>query len=245
MKDEEQPRLDRLLLLGHSEKDGPGGTLGTRGIELARSVGGSINGFRFTRLAGAPEGDMPDISLHCKFARVFYGPQVPVIQTAFSFCTGGLPRIPLPMPIVYGFGDEAMMAEIWTSKLQAAVASGLSTNYEAILQVHGAELAMTWGESCRMVLDEMFDAMRDRPSWVGLGVFNRIPIELAALACGARPSEKHLWTGLGLVEGILFYRNEEGVIAPAYRASIPKNAENTSHQIEVDGGGSVIIQDRP
>ena len=220
-------KIKVLHLRRHSIKDGPGQTIGVKGLELARGQGALVNlGFVQPKFPPASEPAGDEMALievqptQRRYGRLFCGPQVQNAQTALAFCQG-LGYVPTVMPVV-GLGDDAMLKIIATPEFKQAVAGGLSF-YAAIRQVHRNEDSMPWAELCRMALIAMFGDMAEGD--IGIGFFYGIPIELAAWACGAGEDTTESWTGLREMEGLVFVWDQQATEGPAVFGKIGNIAD--------------------
>ena len=200
--------MTTLILRRHSTKDGPQDTIGPKGLLLARR-----------------EGDNQDV-VDPEVDHIFHGPLVRTAQTALAFA-GQMGCKSVSYPVVDGLGSAAMFGDMVTDAFKAGVKSGKS-NFVALIETHGVERCQEWAvRACLPAVEGMFDILVDED--VGIGFFHSPTIELAAWAVAGCPDIKDFpaeYAQLGDLEGVTFYRDDEGAITLGDKISVePLSAE--------------------
>ena len=188
--------MKTLVLRKHSIQDGPNGSLGPKGLELARQQANLIS----DRGIG--------------FEMLFYAPFIGEMQTALIFCEG-LNYIPSTMPIVSGVGDVGLLKKIMTDDFRSAVANG-KPSFMAIMQIHGESNLQEWSEQAHESILAMFSQLEHGES--GIGFFPCPLIKLGGWSCGVKASIPN-WDKLGPMEGLVFSFETQRKILVNWKAS--------------------------
>lgn len=173
--------MKTLVLRKHSIQDGPNGSLGPKGLELAKREA--------ERLSDRGIG----------FEMLFYAPLIGEVQTALTFCEG-LNYVPPIMPIANGVGDVGLLKKIMTDDFRSAVANGIPS-FMAMMQIHGENNVHEWSEEAHQSILAIFNQLGHEET--GIGFFPGPLIKLAGWSCGVKASIPQ-WDKLGPMEGLIF-----------------------------------------
>ena len=91
--------MKTLRLRTPSIIDGQGNTVGPQGLQLAKRQGGRVQLGHIGQTWDS-RVDEEKIGVEIRYRRIFYCPQIPVLQTALAFCSG-LGYTPEVMPVVF------------------------------------------------------------------------------------------------------------------------------------------------
>lgn len=192
--------MKTLYYRRHSTKGGKDNTIGRSGLDFARRQG---------QLAFVED-------IH--FSRVFHGPLIRTLQTAYAFAeglTGGNHRIPELMPVVQEIGTEELFNQITTPEWREATKT--NSNLEATIKVHNR----TMPEFIRTALggvEKMFRMMDEDDTAVAFGHSPVIELAAAAPYLAAERTMPKVYYVLGEMEGLIF--EEDGIIQVSSKITV-------------------------
>lgn len=149
-----------------------------------------------------------DVGITISFRRVFHGPLIRTLQTAWAFFEGFGSDFPILMPAVQGLGDDKLFGpdEMVTPEFREAQKT--MPNLAALDKVFPAERVQKWQQAAGDAGRSMFEQVSDEE--IAIGFFHSPTVELVVRDLVPEANRLEGWDSMKEMDGVVIEQDDEG-----------------------------------